>query len=91
MRILKSNNTIFNNQVNILSDIFYGYKKFTPKMKTSMEKLGYEIYKAGKHIKCLYNGKLVTIISLSPSDINAGDNVIRCIRSFWEKTTFSSC
>lgn len=84
MRLLKSSNSTFNRQVQILTDLFYGYKKFTPKMKSSMESLGYEIFVAGKHVKCLYDGKLVTVISASPSDINAGDNVIRCIRLFWE-------
>ena len=84
-RFIKSSSEVFNSQVEALTQIFYGYRHFDKKMKRSLEKIGYTVVDSGNHIKCFYNDKLVTTIASTPSDLYAGNQTLRYIRSFWEK------
>ncbi len=83
-RFIKSSSEIFNNQVEDLTQIFHGYRHFDNKMKKCLEKYGYEVITSGGHIKCYYGSYLVTTIASTPSDLNAGHQTLRHIRSFWE-------
>ena len=83
--IIKSTSNTFNNQVLELTKALYGYRHFNGNIRRSFVKLGYEITIAGNHIKCFYNKRLVTTIASTPSDLNAGHQVLRHIRAFWEK------
>lgn len=83
--IIKSSSEIFNKQIIELTKIFYGYRHFNLSIKKCLEKLGYTINTQGNHVKCYYKNYLVTTIAKTPSDLNAGHQVIRHIRKFWEK------
>ena len=82
--IIKSTSETFNSQVIGLTKVLYGYRHFNENIKRSFVKLGYEIITSGNHIKCFYNNNLVTTIASTPSNSNAGHQVLRHIRSFWE-------
>ena len=82
--LIKSSNSIFNTQVEELTRVLYGYRHFNSGIQKCFEKLGYEINTSGNHVKCYYDNKLVTTIAKTPSDLNAGHQVLRYIRSFWE-------
>lgn len=82
--LIKSTSTIFNEQALELTNALYGYRHFTCDIKRSLEKLGYKIVTSGNHIKCYYYNRLVTTIASTPSDTNAGHQVLRYIRAFWE-------
>ncbi len=85
-KLLKSSSEIFNNQVEDLTRIFHGYRRFDKKMKRRLEEIGYTVDDSGGHIKCYYGNYLVTTIASTPSDSNAGNQTLRYIRSFWEKS-----
>lgn len=84
-QLVKSNNEKFNEQVVELTKVLYGYRRFNNEIKKTLEKLGYNIEKHGTHIKCYYENCLVVTIASTPSDANAGHEIIRHIRAFWEK------
>lgn len=82
--IIKSSSNTFNNQALELTNAIYGYRHFNNDMRKCLERLGYKISFSGNHIKCYYDNRLVTTIASTPSDTNAGHQVLRYIRSFWE-------
>ena len=82
--IIKSKSITFNNQVVELTNAIYGYRHFNNDIRKCLERLGYKITTSGNHIKCYYNNRLVTTIASTPSDTNAGHQVVRYIRLFWE-------
>ena len=82
--IIKSKSSTFNQQVLVLTKALYGYRHFNEGIKRSFTKLGYEIISSGNHFKCYFNNNLVTTIASTPSDSNAGHQVLRHIRAFWE-------
>lgn len=84
-QLVKSNNEKFNQQVVELTKVLYGYRLFNNEIKKTLEKLGYIIEKKGTHIKCCYENYFVVTIASTPSDANAGHEIIRHIRAFWEK------
>ena len=84
-QLVKSSNEKFNEQVVELTKVLYGYRHFNNEIKKTLEKLGYIIEKKGTHIKCYYENYLVVTIASTPSDANAGHEIIRHIRAFWEK------
>ena len=84
-QLVKSSNEKFNEQVVELTKVLYGYRRFNNEIKKTLEKLGYIIEKKGTHIKCYYGNYLVVTIASTPSDANAGHEIIRHIRAFWEK------
>ncbi len=84
-QLVKSNNEKFNEQVVELTKVLYGYRRFNNEIKKTLEKLGYIIEKKGTHIKCYYENYLVVTIASTQSDANAGHEIIRHIRAFWEK------
>ena len=75
----------FNNQVVELTKVLYGYRHFNNEIKKCLEKLGYKVINAGSHVKCYYGNFLVVTMASTPSDSNAGHEIIRHIRAFWEK------
>lgn len=87
-RNIKSRSETFNAHVREITKTLHGYRHFTGEMTKSLEKLGYEIKKCNKHYKCFYNNLFVTTIASTPSDAYAGNQVIRHIRTFWEKYEF---
>lgn len=82
--IIKSTSDTFNEQVLELTNTIYGYRHFNNDMRRCLERLGYRIVTTGNHIKVYYNNRLVTTIASTPSDTNAGHQVLRYFRSFWE-------
>ncbi len=82
--ILKSSSKTFNSHIIDLTNVLYGYRHFNSEIKKCFEKLGYTIVSSGNHMKCYYNNRLVTTIASTPSDSNAGHEILRCIRLFWE-------
>ena len=83
--IIKSSSDTFNRHVGDLTHALYGYRHFNSGIKKCFEKLGYTVINSGSHIKCYYNNRLVTTIASTPSDLNAGHQILRHIRTFWEK------
>ncbi len=84
-QLVKSNNEKFNEQVVALTNVLYGYRHFNAEIKNTLERLGYRVEKKGSHVKCYYENYLVVTIAATPSDANAGHEIIRHIRAFWEK------
>lgn len=84
-QLVKSNNEKFNEQVVELTKVLYGYRCFNNEIKKTLEKLGYIIEKKGTHIKCYYENYFVVTIASTSRDANAGHEIIRHIRVFWEK------
>ena len=84
-QLVKSNNEKFNEQVVELTKVLYGYRKFNTEIQNTLEKLGYRVEKKGTHVKCYYKNYLVVTMASTPSDANAGHEIIRHIRAFWEK------
>ena len=82
--IIKSTSITFNNQCVDLTRVLYGYRHFNSAIRRCLEKHGYTVSNSGNHIKCYYGNRLVTTIASTPSDTNAGHEILRCIRSFWE-------
>lgn len=82
--LIKSRSIIFNNQALELTNALYGYRHFNNDIRRCLERLGYKITTSGNHIKCYYNNRLVTTIASTPSDTNAGHQVLRYFKSFWE-------
>ena len=82
--IIKSSSKTFNEQVVELTNVLYGYRHFNGEIRKCLERLGYKITTSGNHIKCYYDNHLVTTIASTPSDTNAGHQVLRYFRSFWE-------
>ena len=83
-KIIKSSSNTFNRQAVELTNAIYGYRHFSNSIKKCLEKLGYKITTSGTHFKCYYDNHLVTTIASTPSDLNAGHQVIRYFRLFWE-------
>ena len=82
--LIKSKSNTFNNQIIELTRAFYGYRHFNSEIKKCLAKYGYKISTSGNHIKCYYDNRLVTTIASTPSDQNAGHQVLRYFRTFWE-------
>ncbi len=82
--LIKSTSITFNSQIEELTRALYGYRHFNNEIKKCLVKHGYKIVTSGNHIKCYFNNRLVTTIASTPSDLNAGHQVLRYIRSFWE-------
>ena len=82
--IIKSTSNTFNQQVIALTNAIYGYRHFNSDIRRCLEKFGYKIVTTGNHIKVYYNNRLVTSIASTPSDSNAGHQVLRCFKFFWE-------
>ena len=82
--LIKSSSETFNTQVMELTHALYGYRHFNGAIKKCLEKYGYKLSTSGNHIKCYYNNRLVTTIASTPSDLNAGHQVLRYFRLFWE-------
>lgn len=82
--IIKSSSQTFNSQVLDLTKVLYGYRHFNSDIRKCLERLGYKVSTSGTHFKCYYNNCLVTTIASTPSDTNAGHQILRHIRSFWE-------
>ena len=84
-RDIQSTSKTFNAQVHEITKVLHGYRHFTEEIKKCLEKLGYVIKKCKKHFKCFYNNLFVTTIATTPSDTYAGNQIIRHIRTFWER------
>ena len=82
--IIKSSSKTFNRHIVDLTRVLYGYRHFNAEIKRCFEKLGYTVINSGSHIKCYYDNHLVTTIASTPSDLNAGHQILRHIRTFWE-------
>ena len=82
--LIKSTSITFNSQIIELTRVFYGYRHFNKEIKKCLTKYGYKIVTSGNHVKCYFDNRLVTTIASTPSDLNAGHQVLRYIRSFWE-------
>ena len=68
--------------------VFMGYKKLTPKLCKRLEGLGYKITKEGDHAKVYMNihgSERCMVISTTPSDKNAGRQILRQIRRMYEQ------
>ena len=83
--IIKSTSETFNKQSIDLTRALYGYRHFNIGIKRCFERFGYTMTNSGNHIKCYYGNRLVTTIASTPSDLNAGHQVLRYIRSFLER------
>ena len=71
-----------------LKSIFMGFTKFNPKMQRRLEHLGYEVKTNGKHFKMyveLNGNKHMVLISSTPSDAFAGNQVLQEIRRIYER------
>lgn len=66
-----------------LQKIFMGYKSLTYKVIQSLESLGFEVQKGKNHTKIIMPvGTMV--ISNTPSDKNAGRQILRQIRRMYD-------
>ena len=71
-----------------LKSIFMGFTKFNSKMQRRLEHLGYEVKCNGKHHKMyveLDGNRYMVLISSTPSDAFAGNQVLQEIRRIYEK------
>lgn len=71
-----------------LKDIFMCFRKFTDKMQRRLERLGFEVKNSGgKHYKMyieLNGNKYMILISSTPSDTFAGNQILQEIRRVYE-------
>ena len=72
----------------ILQEVFSNYKRFTDVMERKLNKIGVAVMKNRKHIKLSFSlgeNNYCVVISATPSDRYAGNQILRVFRRIYER------
>lgn len=72
----------------ILQDVFSNYRRFTDVIERKLNRIGVIAIKSRKHIKLIFSlgeNDFCVVISATPSDRYAGNQILRVFRRIYEQ------